>query len=226
MKFKNSYLLISFVLMILAVLSSVLIAYAYYEDIDNFAFVLENGEFEVKAYISFSETPVDLNSEYYDVENNILLINAYDETSENYIGNLKVDIEITANVAARVRIKLLDEWELTRIYTEQTLEDPIDPIVQTIYHTKMVSGYHPFSLLKVGEDYDPIYDVTGYAYLPQILGSGSTTLIHFIDSGDPYLTRETEIYYETCFVSLRFLVEVVQANRFSEIWEMNPNFFD
>lgn len=224
--FLNQKRFIVIVILLLTVISTSLYAYAYFENNQDYGFVIETGEFEVTAYISFSETVIDINSPYYDAINEVIIVNAYDETSENFIGNLKVDIVITPNISARARIQLLDEWELTRTYQIFNEEEPIESLVQTVYHTAKSEAYHPFSLLKVGTGYAPVYDNNGYAYLTEVLNKNEETIIHLIDGGDAYLTRENEIYSETCFVHLRFTVDVVQANRFVELWSLNTDFFD
>jgi len=209
----------------ITVISTSIFAYAYFENKRDFGFTILTGEFEVTAYISFDGIAVDLNSPYYDVMTQTILVNAFDQDSENYIGKLKVDVEIDPNINARARVKVFDEWILTRTYSEQTQGNAIDPIVQTIYHTAKSSSYHPFSLLKTGLDYNLFYDENGYGYVPNIVRKGETSTIHLIDGGDAYAIRQNEIYSETCFVNLKFVIEVVQANRFAEIWSLDPNFF-
>ncbi|MBU1141325.1 MAG: hypothetical protein KKG64_02255 [Firmicutes bacterium] len=220
-----SRLIVSIVMILMAITSSTLFAYAYFENNEDYGFVLQTGDFEITAYISFDGESIDLNSPFYDVNEDVLLINAFDEDSENYIGKLKVDIAVHPNIAARVRLKLLDEWELVRTYIEQNPDYPIDPIVETVYHTAKGAEYHPFSLLKVGVGYSPIYDSNGYAYLAEVLPKDEITTIHFIDGGDSYPTRENEIYYETCLINLRMIIDVVQANRYADIWSIDPSFF-
>lgn len=222
--FKKKIMIV--IVLVLFAISTSLYAYAYFENNQNYGFVIETGEFEVIAHISFSEIEIDINSEYYDAENQEVIVDAYNTQAVNYIGKLKVDIVINPNIAARARIKLLDEWELTRTYLVLNEEEPVDPLVQTVYHTAQSSLFHPFSLLKVGPNYTPIYDNNGYAYLSEVLNKNEETIIHLIDGGNAYLTRENEIYSETCFVHLRFSVDVVQANRFAELWSLNTDFFD
>ncbi|MCF7930927.1 MAG: hypothetical protein K9L02_05420 [Acholeplasmataceae bacterium] len=218
--------IIILIILTLIAISTSLYAYAYFENNQNYGFVIETGEFEVISHISFSDIEIDINSQYYDADNQVVIIDAYNPQAVNYIGKLKVDIVINPNIAARVRIKLLDEWELTRTYSVLYGEEPIDPLVQTVYHTAQSSLFHPFSLLKVGSNYIPIYDNNGYAYITEVLQKNEETIIHLIDGGDGYPTRENEIYSETCFVHLRFSVDVVQANRFAELWSLDPDFFD
>lgn len=222
----STRLLASIVILLLAITSSTLFAYAYFENNEQYGFQVQTGDFEVTAYISFDGEFIDVNSPYYIFDEDIILINAYDSQSENYIGKLKIDLEITPNIASRVRVKVLDEWELIRTYINQNPEFPVDPIVKTIYHTRHSEVYHPFSLFLLGQDYNPIYDSNGYAYLTEVLTKNQTTVIHLIDGGDGYPTRSNEIFYETCQINLRFIVDVVQANRFSEIWSIDSNFFN
>jgi len=214
------------IVLVLTVISTSLFAYAYFQNEKEFGFSILTGEFEVTAYISFDEINIDINSPYYDVESQTILVNAYDSDSENFIGKLKIDIEIDPNINARARVKVFDEWELTRTYSEQAQGSVIEPIIQTIYHTEQSSLYHPFSLLKTGLNYNLVYDENGYAYYPNLISKGETTTIHLIDGGDAYPIRENEIYMETCYVNLKFVVEVVQANRFAEVGSLDTSFFD
>ncbi|MBN2300726.1 MAG: hypothetical protein JXC31_06015 [Acholeplasmataceae bacterium] len=226
MKKHFTKLSIVILVLILSVLSSALFAYAYFENTNQYGFAIEAGDATITAFVSFDGVYVDLNSPYYNVEQNTIIVNPYDESSLNYIKDLKIDIEVTPNIASRVRIKLLDEWELTRTYHDIDQQYPIEPIVETIYHTIKDDSFHPFSLLKLGNGYMPIYDDQGYGYLTDVLTLNQTTTIHLIEGGEQYLVKSNNIYSETCELQLRFLIDVVQANRFPEIWNLDSDFFD
>ncbi|MCR3905616.1 MAG: hypothetical protein NUK62_01115 [Tenericutes bacterium] len=223
-RLKTRLMTLSLVL-ILVLSSSLLVVYAYFVKKQDHGIIVATGEFTVEIFASFNDVVVNTESPYYDAQKNIIIVNAYDQLSENYIGNLKIDIGITPEVAARVRIKLQDEWELTRIYLDQNPEYPIDPVIENVYHTPKGSGYYPFSLLKINPTFNGIYDLQGYTYINQIIPKNQTTMIHFIDSGDRYPARTNEVFYEMCYVYIDLIVDVVQANRFVEKWGIEPDFF-
>lgn len=209
----------------LVLLMSIITLFAYFEYQSQHGIIISSGEYDIELLVSFNDVVIDIDSPYYDLEKNIIIVNAYDELSENYIENLKIDISITSEVAARVRIKLKDEWELTRVYLDQNPEYPIDPVIENIYHTVKNSTYYPFSLFKVNPTFNAIYDLEGYTYINQIIPKNQTTLINFIDGGDGYPTRSNEVFDETCYVHVDMIVDIVQANRFVEKWGIDPEFF-
>ncbi len=225
MKRRFSRLGLSIVSLFLAINASMLFAYAYFENQSNYGFDYSIGDIEVTAYISFDGTYIDTSSPYYDYDNHSIIINADDPLSENYIGNLSVDIQINPNVVARARIKVLDEWELTRTYTDAGELYPIDPVVETVYLSNQDASYHPYSLFLMGDGYHPIYDDQGYGYLSEVLNKNVTTTIHLIDGGSMYPVKHNDIYSESCSVHLKLVVDVIQANRFPELWGLDSTFF-
>ncbi len=222
---RRYHMIASLVTFSLVFVMSIITVYAYFQFQREHGILISSGEYNIELLVSFNDEVIDIESPYYDAEKNIIIVNAFDELSENYIGNLKIDIAITSKVAARVRIKLQDEWELTRTYLDQNPEYPIAPVIENVYHTIKDSTYYPFSLFKVHPTFNAIYDLEGYTYINQIIPKNQTTIINFIDGGDSYPARSNEVFDEECYVHIDMIVDIVQANRFVEKWGIDPQFF-
>ncbi len=220
---KFSLSLIVFILIFIASLISV---YAYFIRSNERGIVIVTSDYEIEIIAAFDGDIVSFTSPFYDIEKQVIIVNAYDPNSENYIGKLTIDIYITPYNTSRGRLKLMDEWELTRTYLEQDPQYPIAPVKEALYHVNMGSGYYPFSLLKTDPTWNPIYDLNGYAYFDMLLEKNKTTVIRLIDGGDRYITRTNDVFTESAFVYIDLRIEVVQANRFSEVWGIDPNFFN
>lgn len=217
------YILIGLIVLVLGV--SIPTILAYFETQELRGIIVQTGDFEVEVFASFSGVMVDYNSPYYDRENGSLIVNAYDELSDNYIGDLKISVSVNSVVPSRMRIKLQEQWTLTRTYLDQDPLYPIADVVEVLYHNNYGTGYYPFSLLKVPGTFAPIYDVNGYAYMPNIIPSDETTTFDIIQSGDKYIVKNNEVFTEVCYLYIDLMIDVVQANRFSEIWGIDPNFY-
>ncbi len=226
LKTLKSKMYVSLFIFVLVFATSFVIVYAYFQVQEQKGIMIQTGDFEVEMLISFDSTIIDINSPYYDRDTGSVIVNAYDPLSPNYVGNLKISFIVTSIVASRFRIKLQDEWTLTRHYLDQNPLYPIPDVVEAVYHSNHGLAYYPFSLLKLGSGFAPLYDLQGYAYAPQIIPKGQPTTINFIQSGDPYAVRINEVFTETCYIHLDLIVDVVQANRFSEVWNIDPNFFN
>jgi hypothetical protein len=221
---KNKWVIITILYLVLLI-SSFAMTYAYYVSQKEYGITLQSGEFEVEVFISFNDNVILVDSPHYNQAKNVVLVNSYDPESENYIGKLKISVLITPAVAARVRFKIMDEWELTRTYLDQNPEYPVDPVVESIYHTAKDETYYPFSLLKVDPTFDAKFDLDSYAYYNEVLKSGKSQMIHLINGGDQFLVRSNNIFEETVYIKLGFLIEVIQANRIAELWGIDHLFY-
>jgi hypothetical protein len=219
-------LTLSLVLFVLIFIATFITIYAYFIRNNERGIVIVTSAYEIEIIASFDDEIVGFTSPYYDIEKQVLIVNAYDPNSDNYIGKLTIDIYITPYNTSRGRLKLMDEWELTRTYLEQDPLYPIAPVVEALNHPNMGTGYYPFSLFKTNETWHPIYDINGYAYFNMLLEKNKTTVIRLIEGGDRYITRSNEVFTESVFVYVDLRIEVVQANRFSEVWGIDPNFFN
>ena len=215
---------IVFFLMLIIMVSTTILTYAYYTNQQTKGILLYSGSFEIQVLASFDGVEITSSSPYYDSLNQVILINADDPTSINYIGKLNISIEIIPEIAARMRIQVQDEWELTRtVLDEEGM--PTVPVSEAVYHTQKSAGYYPFSLLKTSSTFLPIFSSDGYAYFNEVMKKN--TLYHYdvIIGGDSYPVRTNDLYVETCKVRLGLIVDVIQANRYVELWGLEETFY-
>lgn len=220
-------LLTSLVTFILVFGATVIATYAWFMQQEERSIVLQTGDFVVELLVSFDGTTIGPLSPYYDAERGVVIVNAYDDQSPNYIGNMQIDIAITPAIAARARIKVRDEWEVTRFYIDETGVNPIPPIVSTIIHEDPPGfPYLPYTILM----FDPLFqgktDENSFIYHQDILPTDQRTIIPLIDGGVPYPARSNLVFYEECYVYIDFYVDIVQANRVFEMWQIDSNFYD
>ncbi len=217
---KSKYFIIG-ILYIVLLVSSFVLTFAYYVTEKEYGITLSTGDIEIVALISFDDLIIDEDSIYYDSIQEVLIINTYDPESENYIGKVDIRLTVKASLASRLRIKLMDEWELTRTYKEDNRQT-----VETIYHTNKENTYYPFSLLKMGPSFSPFFESDGYIYEPSILAQGETIEFHLIDGGDHYSVRNNIFFEESCILKLSFVIDVIQANRYVELWGLSRDFYN
>lgn len=168
----------------------------------------------------------------YDSEKGLLYINGslksavleQHEGDSNYVphflDDFKVQIQLTPDITSYLRIKVFDEWEVTRFYYSFNTEQ-----IYSIYHEG--DNIFPFHLADdawrvSGEDgYSSLwyYDAeTKYVYYTEPLEKGVTATLPFIYGGDAYIPKISRTYIDTCDLILNIRVEIIQANRFSQIW--------
>lgn len=210
---------------IIMFLSTCALTYAYYVNQKTRGIIFDSGSFDITVLASFDDIEITANSPYYDVQNQVILVNADDPTSINYIGKLNISIELIPEVAARMRIQIQDEWQLTRTF--YALDGtPTTPVTESIYHTQKGEGYYPFSLLKTSVAFQPIYESDAYAYIDEVLKKNTLYRYDVIIGGDPYPVRNNNYYTETCTVRLGLIIDVIQANRFQELWGLDETFYN
>lgn len=199
-------------------------------------------EVEIKSYFEYldeTETLVTKNAfdplaapNCYDSEKGLLSINGslksavleQHENDTNYVphflDDFKVAIELTPDITSYLRIRVFDEWTITRFYYSFNAEQ-----IYSIYHEGI--NIFPFDLadnswrVKGDVGYSSLwyYDAdTQYVYYRDPLPKGVTVTIPFVFGGDAYLPKISRTYIDTCDLILNIRVEVVQANRFSQIW--------
>lgn len=206
-----------FVVSLTVLLSGV---FAWYELTKFVPIKLLSGDFQVTMNVSFDNIEVGQNSVYYDNVNNVIKINASDENAINYIEKLKISLEIRTDIAARFRLKIQDEWQLVRNYADFST-------TTVLYHEKTAEGPidNPF-IITANEIFPHKVDEWNYIYYDGILLQDTDYSFDVITKGTKYYARVTDIFYEECFVDLDLLFDIVQANRFSERWLIDSNFFD
>lgn len=199
--------------------------YAYFQIQEDHGIIITSGQFEAELLVSFNDEIVNLESSYYNHDKQKIVVNMYDQNAENYVGNLKIDLKVKPVVAARIRLKVKQETELIRYYIDQNPENPIEPLREAVYHPDKDFPYYPFSLLKFDPSFTIKQNDDGFMYYDQIVGKQSETIIPLIESGDPYTVRSNSVLYEECYLYIDIELDIVQANRFSEVWSISETFF-
>lgn len=225
MKIMKIRMISSVVMFILIFILTMITLFAYFQIQEEHGIIISSGEFEAELLVSFNDEVVDLESEYYDHDKQKVIINMYDVGAENYVGNLKIDLKVKPVVAARLRIKIKQETELIRYYIDQSPENPIPPLREAVYHPDKDFPYYPFSLLKFDSSFTIRQNDDGFMYYDQIVGKNSEIIIPIINTGDPYTVRSNSVLYEECYLYLDMELDMVQANRFSEVWGISETFY-
>ncbi|MDD3106493.1 MAG: hypothetical protein PHP65_01650 [Bacilli bacterium] len=199
------------------------LTYSWFIKTNDSTFVIDTGEFASTMAVSFNDQVIDQSSPYYDDAKKVIIVDAGNPSNTNNITKLSVDLTITPMVTARFRIKILDEWRLKRTY--YALGSIIE---EAISHENgaIIPGDvdYPFTIANI-ENYT--FDAaSGYFYYNLLLEKGTTYQITFITSGANRPVFSNSVFYEECIVYLDFIVDIVQANRFSEVWGIGSDYFD
>ena len=165
--------------------------------------------FEEDGVEGYSSDDID-GSEYYNQNTKLLEMSAGDENAENYIGKLRVQIQVETNSKYYFRMKFANEYFLKRtIIANESIRYNSLPQADNLM---------PYGL---GENwfYDNTSDYTYYQY--QI---DSTQTLNLIDSESlsEYSNRTTTTHIYEYFVYLELELEYVQANRMEAIWGSIP----
>ena len=218
-------LLFSLVTFILVFGSTALITFAWFRQQEEQGIIISTGDFLVELNVFFGVTKVGPLSPYYDEDKKAVIVNAYDPNSPNYVGHMSVNITVRPIIAARVRMKVLDEWELTRYYIDETGINPIPPIKETVVHDPLGYPYLPYSILSFDNRFMGLTTDDGFIYIEDVMPSGVTTTIYLINGGLNFPVRNNPVFYEECFIYFDIYLDIVQANRAFEIWGIEPNLF-
>jgi len=197
----------------IALFGSIYYTYAYFSKASTHAIELHIGETSVETFMSFDDVIIDEFSPYYNAEDGILIINASDPTSENAIGKLNMTLNLSTAYASRLRIKLMESYVKERTYLLTG-----EKLIETMAVTENRDGYHPFSYLSHGEGYLFEQGDEGYQYFPDIIEENQLIELNIIHGGLTVYGRQNALFVETIYLHLKVSVEVVQANRYHEIW--------
>ncbi|HOH17936.1 MAG TPA: hypothetical protein PK087_01295 [Bacilli bacterium] len=220
--FKKVFFAIMTIAMVLFV--SLSLTYSWFIKTNETTYIIQAGEFEASMAVAFSGNVISTGSPYYDTNKKVIIIDAGDASSTNHIENLSVSLTITPEVTARFRIKIQDEWQLKRTY--YAFSD--NPIIEAISHENEAifpgNTDYPFTIANLS---NYIFDSeSGYLYYNLLLEKGETLELEFITSGKARPVFANSAFYEECYVYLDFIVDIVQANRFSEVWGISPDYFE
>lgn len=221
MRFK---VILLYIVIIIAILSLITLTYAFFQNDKKHPIQLQLGELTVDAYISFNGTYIDHLSPYYETSTQTVIVDAHDSSKMNYIEYLKIEIVVTPKIASKLRVLVKDEWILTRTFNPDSMY-PMEPVVESIYFPKQNDIYYPYSYLKKGFNEGYKFHTDGYLYKLSTLQKNETVTFTLIDGGRPYLVRENDLYVETCVIRIGLVVELVQANRYHEVWGIDTSFY-
>ena len=177
----------------------------YEENEQNKTLTLEN----IKSNSSLKEL-------YFDEKRDAIILDGSDETKINYVGNLRVKLKIKNEITARYRVKIIDEWHVRREYK---LDGKVnDTAVDHEFSEYRFTPFHIFE--RTGENYT-FSSTDGYIYSNKILNKGvNVNEIDFISGAEKYPTKNNYLFRETCYVYLKVKLEVVQLNRYTQIWNI------
>lgn len=217
---RNQKLIIT--ILIIFALSFTSLSYTFYVKDNTYITTLDTKAFELTVEIKLGEVALDPTSLYFSDEKQAYMINLYDEQAENYINNFTLKIKTDVSIASRLRFRLHESYELTRYYhnQEQTI------LKEIIYMDAQDDTQHPFSLLKKGEFQNYFLSDYHYSYFDQLISQNQIQIFDLIAGGASYEVRENSLYHETCVLYLAYEFEVVQANRYSQVWGVDSTLFD
>jgi len=212
----KKYLYVIVLIIVMLVITS--LSYTYYINVKDYNVNLDTDLYQVQTELAFNGVVYDHLSPYYDSNKNAYIVNLYDETAVNFIGNISLDLFFEVPIASKMRFQLNQSYELTRYYqnAEQTV------ISEIIYQETIDDSYHPFSLLKKGSFTEALYHSDFYTYAYETYMPGQTYELNIISGGFTYPAKDNSLYYETAYLYLDFRFEFVQANRFSQVWQVDP----
>ncbi len=78
----------------------------------------------------------------------------------------------------------------------------------------------------MGNEFSPLFESDGYAYEQSILTQGVIKEFHLVDGGDRFSVRNNVFFEESCTLKLSFIIDVIQANRYVELWGLSRDFYN
>lgn len=222
---KHLFFIVLSLVLVLASITSITLAWlsfnGYFDnDIDVGDF---NGElvFKFNSDSGDVEAPSSVFNEYGLLSiNGISKDQVTDSTGDYYIDDLKVSLNIDVESVAYLRIKVMDQWLVTRTYTsiDREYSEVINHEADELFPFKLTNDN--FEVNSADNPTKWYFDAnTGYVYYTEMLEVGSYTL-PFIYGGYGYIPKVSISYYDTCQLLINFRVEVVQANRYQEVWNI------
>ena len=218
-KIKSSYLLFFLLFLITIMISTISASLAWLSIEGSKDVTLIPGTFIVSTNVkekgeTTNITPVNgvftlngLSSENNDSALEILGEENYSQYSNTLIEELQISINMKADIAGYMRVKLQDEWIVTRKYIN------FDRTTTSIIFKDQSTN----QLYELADNW--VYDEeTNYFYYTVLIEKGTEAEIPFIDEGVAYGSSLSSYYVETCDVNISISVQVVQANRFEALW--------
>ena len=195
-------------LCLLFLFTSLTSVYAWFSYFKNNDVELNVGTFDVEVDINLNNMAKEtILKKYYDEQKDSIVLDGGSATAENSISNLNVNIKVNAKIKGYLRIKLKDEWIVKRTYkfNSQTREEVVN----------LPSPAIRFNILTPQNFKMDTY--SGYIYYIYPISKG-TSNITLIDGGTLYGVKNNNTYSETCRVNFNVSVELIQINRYKEVW--------
>ena len=199
-------------------LLTITMVYAWFEVEEVRSFFLQPGVFETEIRLYFDEELITATSPYYDHESHQLLVNGFDDMSPNYIGKLKVVVRVQVHNASRMRFLIQDEWILHRYYYAGYQTTVVLP--NSLRQDGVNQNPYQINSIFVRRNQDAFY------YYPDVIGKNEVIEVVIFDGGSPYNVRILDTYYEEVEIRFQIAVDVIQANRFVQVWKIEPDFFE
>jgi hypothetical protein len=210
------------IVLIIISLSVSILSYTFFLKNITLSTTLDTQTFNLDVDMKLSGITLDTSSPYYLADKEVYAFNLYEITEMNYIDNLSISINVDVSIASRLRFKIYESYELTRYY--HNLEETI--LKEIVYINQQDEFSYPFSLMKKGSFANYFKSDQDYMYIDQIINTDQTYVFNIIDGGNSYPVRQNSLFYETCTLYLAFEFEVVQANRYQEIWGLDSDPFN
>jgi len=209
---------LSLVLLTVVLSMSIYVTYAWFEIYNSTQVEISSGDFTVETEVYIKDILVTASNPYYNETTGLISLNAFDETVDNYINNVKVIIRITAHNTARFRVRIQDEWRLERTYTTEEQTIIVIPSEQRV-DGEFVSRFN------VNETFFRVNDDV-FFYYDGLIDKGETVELTFLNGGTQYPIYIADTYTERAFINFSIYVDIVQANRIVEVWGVSENVFD
>ena len=216
-KIKFSYISFFLLFLILILLSTISASLAWLSSEGSKDVTLIPGSFVVSTIVKDSTTnltPINgvftlngLTRENNDNALSILGEENYVQYSNTLIEEMQININLKAEIAGYMRVKLQDEWIVTRKYInfDRTSTNVIFKDTSTNKLYTLAANW--------------VYDNnTNFFYYTELIEENFDGTIPFVEAGKAYSSSLSSYYVETCAVNISISVQVVQANRYEAIW--------
>lgn len=157
-----------------------------------------------------SGTDIDASNYYLgELENNlkVIVISLGNVTAENYIGKLRIKVDIVCNAGYYMRAQFNNEWYMKRTSRSSSLS------------TYTTINQSEDSMMPYGLDAAWYFDQTSnYVYYPTEVTTSQTISVVTSPSVSTYTDFSNTTYITEYYAYLDFELEFVQSNRMTQIW--------
>lgn len=233
---KNRFIFnkkIIFLMIYCLLILSFTVVYAWYENTHNADISVSTTPYTLDMKIGFVGDDTSSVSDYYNSTTKLITLNGLKKSiaqtinepdivqEEYFIEDFELNVLVTPIVTSYLRIKVQDEWSVTRNYLQSNFKRTESIIREDSVRGNLISPYH--LVLNSDDSCDWVYDkISGYIYYKNILEASDEEITLPVFSGANYYNGKVNyIYIDTCTVSINILVEIVQANRINAFWGIN-----